>query len=237
LGAAAAIVVGIARNRPQHRSAWVVIALGVTTFALGDITYDVLTKFLHEVDPFPSVADAFYLATYLFLAAGLILMVRARRLRDGEGGAALDALIVTAGLGALSWIYLIQPYVHDADMTWFVKVTSIAYPLGDILLLCVLVRLVFGGGTRGTSVRLLGLGALGVLGADSVYGWIQLHGVWRWVGPPTWAGCSFTSAGVRPRCTRRCVTSRCSGPGGHVISAASNSRSSARRRWSRRSLS
>ena len=43
-------------------------------------------------------------------------MVRARRLRNGEGGAAVDALIVTAGLGALSWIYLIQPYVHAVDM-------------------------------------------------------------------------------------------------------------------------
>ncbi|MGD0692831.1 MAG: GGDEF domain-containing protein, partial [Acidimicrobiales bacterium] len=138
LGSAAAIVVGIACNRPDHRSAWVVIALGVTVFALGDITYDVLTKYLHEVNPYPSLADVFYLATYPLLAAGLVLIVRARRRGDGEGGAALDALIVTAGLGALSWIFLIRPYVHDADMTWFVKATSIAYPLGDILLLCVL---------------------------------------------------------------------------------------------------
>jgi diguanylate cyclase (GGDEF)-like protein/PAS domain S-box-containing protein len=184
LGSAAAIVVGIVRNQPAHRSAWVVIAMGVTTFAFGDITYDVLTEFLHQVNPFPSVADVFYLATYLGLATGLVLMIRARRMREGEGGAALDALIVTSGLGALSWIYLIQPYVHASDMTFFAKVTSIAYPLGDILLLCVLVRLVFGAGTRGTSVRLLMLGAVGVLGADCVYGWIQLHGSWK-VGGPT----------------------------------------------------
>jgi diguanylate cyclase (GGDEF)-like protein/PAS domain S-box-containing protein len=184
LGSATAIVTGIVHNRPAHRAAWVMIAMGVATFALGDITYDVLTEFMHEVNPFPSIADVFYLATYLFLAGGLVLMVRSRRQRDGDGGAALDALIVTAGLGALSWIYLIQPYIHDADMTWFVKVTSIAYPLGDILLLCLLIRLVFGGGIRGTSVRLLILGAMGILGADCVYGWIQLHGLWK-VGGPT----------------------------------------------------
>ena len=71
LGSAAAIVVGIACNRPDHRSAWVVIALGVTVFALGDITYDVLTKYLHEVNPYPSLADVFYLATYPLLAARL----------------------------------------------------------------------------------------------------------------------------------------------------------------------
>jgi diguanylate cyclase (GGDEF)-like protein/PAS domain S-box-containing protein len=184
LGSAIAILSGILRHRPTGRSAWVVIALGVTTFALGDISYDVLTEFMHQRNPFPSIADVFYLLTYLFLASGLILMVRSRRRRDGDSGAALDALIITLSLAALSWIYLIQPYVYAPHMGMLSKLTSIAYPLGDILMLCVLMRLVFGGGTRNSSVRLLVLGAVGVLGADCVYGWIQLHGSWR-VGGPT----------------------------------------------------
>jgi diguanylate cyclase (GGDEF)-like protein/PAS domain S-box-containing protein len=183
LGSAAAVIVGIIRNRPTRRAAWVFLASGIATFALGDISYDVLTEFMHERNPFPSIADAFYLLTYLLLSTGLILMVRSRRRRDGDSGAALDALIFTSGLGALSWIYLIQPYVH-ADMGLLSKLTSIAYPLGDILLLCVLVRLVFGGGTRNTAVRLLVVGAIGVFAADCIYGWIQLHGSWR-VGGPT----------------------------------------------------
>jgi diguanylate cyclase (GGDEF)-like protein/PAS domain S-box-containing protein len=184
LGSAAAIVVGMIRNRPTHLMAWLFVVAGVTTFASGDITYDVLTEFLHQSDPFPSLADVFYLATYLLLSAGLIAMVRARRPRDGETGALLDALIITSGLGVLSWIYLIQPYVRAAHMTLPPKLTSIAYPLGDIVLLCVIARLVFGGGTKNRSLRLLGLGALGVLGADCAYGWIQLHGSWK-VGGPT----------------------------------------------------
>ena len=126
VGSAAAIVFGIIGNRPAHRSAWVVIALGVATFAAGDITYDVLTEFMHEVNPYPSLADVFYLVTYVFLASGLILMVRSRRLRHGEGGAGVDALIVTAGLGALSWIYLIQPDVRALDTDLLSKLTSIA---------------------------------------------------------------------------------------------------------------
>ena len=164
LGSAAAIVVGVARNRPTHPMAWLFVVAGVTTFALGDITYDVLTEFLHRSNPFPSLADVFYLATYVFLSVGMVTMVRARRRRDGETGALLDALIITSGLGVLSWIFLVQPYVHAANMTLFAKLTSIAYPLGDILLLCVLVRLVFGGGTRNDVTAPLGDGSAGSAG-------------------------------------------------------------------------
>jgi diguanylate cyclase (GGDEF)-like protein/PAS domain S-box-containing protein len=187
LGSAAAIVVGVVRNRPARLMAWLLVIAGVTTFALGDITYDVLTKFLHQSNPFPSLADLFYLATYILLSAGMLTMVRARRRRDGETGALLDALVITSGLGVVSWIYLIEPYVHAANMTLLPKLTSMAYPLGDIVLLCVLVRLVFAGGSRNASMYLLATGVAGVLGADCVYGWIQLHGSWR-VGGPTDAG-------------------------------------------------
>jgi hypothetical protein len=86
LGSAAAVAVGTLRNRPTHPIAWLVVGLGVMTFALGDITYDVLTKYMHELNPYPSLADVFYLATYLLLASGLILMVRSRRRRGGDAG-------------------------------------------------------------------------------------------------------------------------------------------------------
>ena len=184
LGSAAAIAVGVIRNRPTHLLAWILIICGVTTFALGDITYDILTVYLHEVNPFPSVADGFYVATYLFLAAGLMTMIRVRRRREHDTGALLDALIITSGLAVLSWVYLIEPYVRATGMTTFSKVTSIAYPLGDILLLGVLARLVLGDGRRNMSLRIFSVGVLGVLVADCGYGWIQLHGTWK-VGGPT----------------------------------------------------
>jgi diguanylate cyclase (GGDEF)-like protein/PAS domain S-box-containing protein len=47
-----------------------------------------------------------------------------------------------------------------------------------------MVRLVVGGGKQNAAVRLLTIGVLGVLAADSAYGWIQLNGSWK-VGGPT----------------------------------------------------
>jgi diguanylate cyclase (GGDEF)-like protein/PAS domain S-box-containing protein len=159
------------------------VAVALATFVTGDVLYDVLTDVLHQSNPFPSVADAFYLVTYPLLAAGLLLMVRARS-REKDRGALLDALIVTTGCALLAWIFLIEPYVDAADMGLFAKVISIAYPLGDIAILCVLARLLSAGGRRNWSLYLLALGAGGLLSADVAYEAIQLNGTWK-VGGPT----------------------------------------------------
>src|SRR5579859_4257207 len=157
LNASAAVVVGVVKNRPQRRLPWLFVAGALATFVTGDVVYDLLTNVLHQQNPFPSVADGFYLATYPLLVFGLVGMVRARsRVRDM--GALLDALIVTSGCALLSWIYLIQPYVNADGMTLFQKLISVAYPLGDIAILCVLARLLLTGVARNPSVRLLALG-------------------------------------------------------------------------------
>jgi diguanylate cyclase (GGDEF)-like protein/PAS domain S-box-containing protein len=183
LGATAAVVVGTFKNRPRHKGPWLLVALGLGTFIAGDISYDVLTRYMHQVNPFPSVADVFYLATYPLVGAGLYGLVRSRR-RGPDGAALLDALIVASGGALLSWVYLIQPYVHAHHMAFVVKAVSIAYPLGDILILCLLARLLVAGRVRSASLALLSIGAGGLLAADCVYGWIQLHGNWK-VGGPT----------------------------------------------------
>ena len=182
VGASVAVFVGVVKNRPQHRLAWIAIAASLATFVSGDISYDVLTRVLHESNPFPSIADAFYLATYPLITLGLLGMVRARR-HEKETRALLDALIVTVACALLSWIFLIQPYVRAHGMTLFQKVISIGYPLGDIVILGLLLRLVLTGAMRNRSMQLLTLGGAGVLVADTAYGFIQLNGTWKVGGP------------------------------------------------------
>ena len=70
MSASVAVFVGAVKNRPRHRLAWIAIAGSLATFVSGDISYDVLTRVLHESNPFPSVADAFYLATYPLIYPG-----------------------------------------------------------------------------------------------------------------------------------------------------------------------
>ena len=177
----AAIITGVRMNRPRWALPWWLLAAGTFTFIAGDTTYDFLTNTLGMDNPFPSVADVLYLASYPLWAGGLLLIVRARSV-GSDRGALLDALVVTIGLGLLSWVFLVKPYVDDASMTWIEKSFSVAYPLGDVLLLAVLARLLIGG-ARSASMTLLAVGSTGLLGADVLYGLTQLNGEWSTGGP------------------------------------------------------
>ena len=105
-----------------------------------------------------------------------MLLIR-RRTGGRDRGSLLDALSVTTALALLSWIFFIDPYVQDAALTWRERATSIAYPLGDVLLMATLARLLITSGSN-RAAALLGAGAVGLLASDVVYGLGQLDGTW-----------------------------------------------------------
>ncbi|NUR74163.1 MAG: EAL domain-containing protein [Hamadaea sp.] len=180
-GSAAAIGYGVWRNRPRRRAPWIWLALAVTTFCSGDIAYELLVRYGGQENPFPSISDFFYLITFVFLAIGVLGLTR-----SGSGGqnrsTALDALIVTVALGLLAWLYLIGPRLTDPDLTTLQRFISIGYPLGDLVLLLVGVRLLTTIRPN-PSVLLLLIGMGGTLVADVLYGLAQIRGEWSTGGP------------------------------------------------------
>ncbi|MFB6440549.1 aminotransferase class I/II-fold pyridoxal phosphate-dependent enzyme [Streptomyces sp. NPDC056411] len=182
LGGVCAILLGIRLHRPAHAWPWLLLAAANLAFTAGDTTYNVLNTFFHEQNPFPSLADVFYLATYPLFAAGLLGFIRYRR-TGRDLASLLDAMILTSGLALLSWNYLITPYATAADMTWVQRTISIAYPLGDVLMLAMLARLLTPGSVHTRAVQFLTLGTVGILVSDVLYGLLQLNGTWQ-VGTP-----------------------------------------------------
>lgn len=165
------IVLG-ARRRPRDlRTGWLFIAGGQFAFFVGDVLFDVFEHVLGYT-PFPSVADIFYLSGYLWLGVGILLLLRQRAHRR-QFGALIDAAIVTLGVGVISWVFLIVPYAKDPTLTLTARFVSIAYPLGDLLLLALIVRLVLTPG-RCLSDRLLAWGVVANLVADVAYAYLVL---------------------------------------------------------------
>jgi|SRR5215217_1676138 len=146
LSAVVAIVVGIRWHRPERPLTWYLFGLGLLSYVTADVIFYTYQDIFHQ-EVFPSVADVFYLAAYPFLMAGLLLLIRARS-PGADRASLLDALVVTVGLGVVSWVFLVGPLAHSPDLTLAERVVSMAYPIMDVLLLATVVRLAVDGGPR-----------------------------------------------------------------------------------------
>jgi diguanylate cyclase (GGDEF)-like protein/PAS domain S-box-containing protein len=172
-----AIIAGIRMHRPAAAPAWACFALGFALFWVGDLyTYSYPLILDREV-PFPSLGDAAYLAVYPALMAGLLILQRRRKQR-GDRGSAIDAAIMTVGLALPSWIWLTAPYLHDHSLSTAGRLVSVAYPLADVLLLAVAVRLALDGGQRRPAFHLMSAAIICLLVTDFVYGLMLLQGTY-----------------------------------------------------------
>jgi len=143
----------------------------------GDAIYTVLSVRGGTELPFPSLADAVYLLAYPVMAVGLLRLVRART-GGSDRGNLVDASIVTVSAGVLSWVFLMAPQAADGEMSLPAKLVSLAYPLGDVLLLGVLARLALLPGRAHPVLRLLAVGLFVLVAADTAYGVTVLSGTY-----------------------------------------------------------
>ncbi len=173
--AVVALIVGARRSSKGRRLPWYLFALAQAFFVSGDVLAYNYERLFGRALPFPSIADAFYLTVGPLMVAGLVLLIRERN-ETRSRASLIDALIITVGAAALSWVYLMAPYAHDHTLTLGTKLTSIAYPVMDIMVLGVVLRMAVGGRRRGAAFGFLLTGQAMLLLTDSIYGWKLLHG-------------------------------------------------------------
>ena len=121
-----------------ERVAWLLIGVGIAFDAAGEIYYS-LAFGESGTPPIPSIADALYLLYYPFSYAGLVLLVRARvdRVRpsmwlDGAIAATTSAALITA----LAFDAIMRGAAHESLLA---IATTLAYPVGDLILLAIAV--------------------------------------------------------------------------------------------------
>jgi diguanylate cyclase (GGDEF)-like protein len=146
---AAAIVAGTRRNTWSDWLPWWCFAVGIAANATGIAVDHYITHVL-RITPSPSLADLFYLSLYPAAATGLGLIIRRRSMKR-DWAALVDTTTISTGLGLLAWVFVIQPAAMDAAVPLLGRITHVAYPVGDIVLLAMTVRLLRGGGTRGAA--------------------------------------------------------------------------------------
>ena len=170
------IVIAVRVWKPQARLPWYLFALGQAFFVAGDvITYN-YDRFFGTELPFPSVGDVFYLSVYPCLILGILWLIRLRT-PGGDRDSVIDSLIVAIGVGTISWVFLLSPLAHDPQVTLLQKLTAMGYPVMDLILLTVVVRLAIGGGRRAPAFYLMAGATLALFVTDFAYSYLSVQGI------------------------------------------------------------
>ena len=173
--AVAAIALGLRWHRPLRRSPWWLIAAAQGLFVAGDALFSI-NELVLGIEPFPSLADALYLPGYPALAAGLALLALSRSSGRRDWAGLTDAAIIAIGFGLLSWVLVMVPYFSDTSLGLVQLLVSLAYPVGDVLLLALAARLATTPGRRATSFRLLITSLAVTMAGDTLFSVLTLSG-------------------------------------------------------------
>jgi diguanylate cyclase (GGDEF)-like protein len=154
------------------------------------------------VIPFPSFADPAYFSFYVLAALALIRVPVAPTNSSQRVRIALDLTSVVL-VGAMTvWYFAVAPTILAGGLNAVQMATSIAYPIGDIVILAALavVALSWSPPALRRSLQLIAGGLALFVVADIAYAFLVFHGGYTAGGPldTLWivALCSFALAGA-----------------------------------------
>lgn len=123
-----AFKIGVSQNVGRQ---WLLIGAGVAMYAIGDILWTAFELFL-EIDPYPSVADIFYTAQYVFFVAAIALAIRSYSgLVKTTRPVLVGAAVAVLGTGVV-YLLLLRPYIFP-ETSGLEQLVSTLYPVGDVV--------------------------------------------------------------------------------------------------------
>ncbi len=135
----ALLVVATSRIPRPERGPWCVVTAGCLIFLLGE--YISAPYELTASETWPTPAEAFFTSGLLVLLVG-VLKVNSRRSPVTYRGDVLDSVIVAVSAGVLSVVFFVLPVVGDRSLSLLAKVVSSAYPITDVFVIYLVVRMI-----------------------------------------------------------------------------------------------
>ncbi len=157
-----------ARRRENERAAWLAIGAAILCWGASEVYWTAFI--LHNPSPpYPSPADAGYLAFYPLAAVGVALLVHARA-HEVDWRLWMDGLIAGLGTAALGSAFVFEFVTSHASGSPIQVATTLAYPIGDIAMLSLVVGVIALTGWRpGHTWSLLFAGLAALVVADVAY--------------------------------------------------------------------
>jgi len=159
-----------------RRQGWFAMAVALVGWAAGQVYWSWSEIVAKAATPFPSIADVGFLVFPLAAAVAVLTFQRGTAFGRARLRAVSDGLIVATALFILSWALVLGPVYQTGGDTRFAFVVALAYPIGDLivmaLVLLLLSRMV---GNRGPML-ILSAGLLAMVISDSGFAYLSTSG-------------------------------------------------------------
>jgi diguanylate cyclase (GGDEF)-like protein len=129
------IIRGLDKN--PGRVAPLALGLGLLSWSLGDI-FLTIESLGGKIPPVPSLADVFYIGFYPLAYVATVELLRAAMGRLSRPNW-LDGVVAGIGAAAVCAAFAFHSILHAAGGSVATAVTNLAYPIGDLLLLSLVI--------------------------------------------------------------------------------------------------
>lgn len=154
--------------RRPGRWGWGALACGLLLFTAGSVLWTSWVQYFNPL-PYPSISDFCFLAFFFLAFLGIGLLVRETVPKTSKT-IWVDGLIAALGVAALEAMLVIGPISSANKGDFGTVATNIAYPIGDLVLVTMVVAVFAVRGWRpGRLWWILGAGLVVFAAADSVY--------------------------------------------------------------------
>src|SRR2546423_2268988 len=145
--AAAALIAALAcgaaalRHKGRMRVAWALLGSGAAAWAIGEGIWSYIEVIRGQQVPFPSLADAGYLAAVPLVVAG-IAVFPGRHRTASRAAFLLDGAIIAGALLIISWSTILGKLYRAGSGDTLSTVLGLAYPVSDIAIAVMALMLV-----------------------------------------------------------------------------------------------
>ncbi len=181
----AAVSCGLAAARTTNRTrlAWAFFAASAASWGIGEVVWSVYEVGLGVSVPFPSAADAGFLLAIPLAIAGVFAFTSAPARLATRGEALLAGAIVALSLLFVAWALGLGMVYDTSTASPPARLIGLAYPLGDIVTITVLVlALRRARRTELGSIFLLLGGLASAAAADSAFAYLTASGAYQAIG-------------------------------------------------------
>lgn len=176
LGAAWACVWASKGETGRARRSWLFLGAATASWGIGEIIWSWYETVLGQEVPFPGWADAGFLGLIPFALVAILSLPTAPKGTAARLRAFFDGVIIAGSVLFIGWATVLKESFADNSGGLVYHLISLAYPIGDLILIAIIIYVIGRARTRERSALLfIGAGLLSIAVSDIGFLWLNMQ--------------------------------------------------------------